>query len=166
VDPAWIAVVGTLGGVIVTSITGVSVGVLTSRSQQRSVTRRRSHEVAEHRRAERRDTFVEFLAAYSELREKVLTLGQQAPANAQPLSEVFPVEVSRFSRADQALRIFADDRTGEAARKCSSQLWALAEAVGRGDVNAIATDREDGRRLRRELRAEMQRELGVGVSTQ
>jgi hypothetical protein len=37
--------------------------------------------------------------------------------------------------------------------------------VDRGDANAIATDREEGRRLRRELRAEMQRELGVGVSS-
>ena len=73
--------------------------------------------------------------------------------------------MSRFSRAYQALRIFSDDRTGEAARKCSSQLWALAEAVDRGDTNAIATDREEGRRLRRQLRAEMQRELGVGVGS-
>jgi hypothetical protein len=72
--------------------------------------------------------------------------------------------VSRFS-AYQALRIFSDDRTGEAARKCSSQLWALAEAVDRGDADAIATDREEGRRLRRQLRAEMQRELGVGVGS-
>jgi hypothetical protein len=165
VDPAWIAVVGTLGGVIVTSITGVSVGVLTARSQRRSVARQRSHETAEHRRAERRDTFVEFLAAYSELREKVLALGQQALADAQPLSESFPAEVSRFSRAYQALRIFSDDRTGEAARRCSSQLWALAEAVGRGDANAIATDREEGRRLRRELRVEIQRELGVAAGS-
>jgi hypothetical protein len=164
-DPAWIAVLGTLGGVVVTSITGVSVGVLTTRGQQRSVERQRSHETAEHRRAERRDTFVEFLAAYSELREKVLASGQQAQANALPLSEVFPTEVSRFSRAYQALRIFSDDRTGEAARKCSSQLWALAEAVDRGDADAIATDREEGRRLRRQLRAEMQRELGVGVGS-
>jgi hypothetical protein len=83
-DPAWIAVLGTLGGVIVTSITGVSVGVLTTRGQQLSVERQRSHETAEHRRAERRDTFVEFLAAYSELREKVPASGQQAQANALP----------------------------------------------------------------------------------
>ena len=48
------------------------VGWLTLRGQRQNTDRQRAHEVAEHRRTERRETFVEYLAAYSELREKVL----------------------------------------------------------------------------------------------
>jgi hypothetical protein len=90
-NPAWIAVLGTLGGVVVTSITGVSV--------------RSDHPRARDRRAptsRAADTFVEFLAAYRELREKVLASGQQARANALPLSEVFPTEVSACAAREQA----------------------------------------------------------------
>ena len=88
----------------------------------------------------------------------MLAPGEQGRANAQPLSEVFPAEVSRFSRAYQALLIFSDGpNLGEAARKCSSQLWALAEAVDRGDANAIATDREEARPCAGCSQAEMQR---------
>jgi len=70
-DPAWIAVIGTLGGVAVTAISAVTVASLTTRSQRLTLDRQRDHELAEHRRAERRETFIEYLAAYSELREKV-----------------------------------------------------------------------------------------------
>jgi hypothetical protein len=69
-DPALIAVIGTLGGVVVTSASDITVAWFTARIQRDDIDRQRAHDIAEHRRAERRETFVEYLAAYSELREK------------------------------------------------------------------------------------------------
>jgi hypothetical protein len=128
-DPSWIAVIGTLGGVVVTSVSGITAGWLTIRGQRQNTDRQRAHEVAEHRRTERRETFVEYLAAYSELREKVLAMGENASPATAPLAEIHPLEVARYSRAYQELRIFSNPSTGEAARECSFHLWDLADAV-------------------------------------
>ena len=160
-DVAWIAVIGTLGGVVVTSASGIVVGWLTMRGQRRNINIQRMHEVSEHRRGERRETFVEYLAAYSELREKVLAMHEQDPPMTRSLAEIYPTEVARFSRAYQALRIFCAPPTGEAAHDCSSHLWNLADAARRGDAETFARDRDEGRRLRRALRTAMQHELGV-----
>lgn len=153
--------IGTLGGVVVTSASGITVAWFTARSQRHNTDRQRAHDIAEHRRAERRETFVEYLAAYSELREKVLVMHEHPRPVDGPLAEIFPAEVARFSRAYQALRIFCAPPTGEAAHLCSSHLWDLADAVRRRDARAIARDRDEGRRLRRELRTAMQHELGI-----
>jgi hypothetical protein len=59
-DSAWIAVIGTLSGVVVTSASGIVAGWLTMRGQRHNPDRQRTHEIAEHRRAERRETFVEY----------------------------------------------------------------------------------------------------------
>lgn len=163
-DPSWIAVIGTLGGVIVTATSAVAVAGLTTRNQRVTLDRQRDHELAEHRRAERRETFIDYLAAYSELREKILALHEQPPPRTAPLAEQFPAEVARFSRAYQALRIFSNRATGQAAHDCSSHLWDLADAVRRNDIPAIAHDRDEGRRLRRILRTAMQHELGFEPS--
>lgn len=160
-DPAWIAVIGTLGGVIVTATSAIAVASLTTRSQRLTLDRQRDHDLAEHRRTERRETFIDYLAAYSELRQKILTLHEQPPPHIGHLAEQFPTEVARFSRAYQALRIFSNPATGQAAHDCSSHLWSLADAVRRNDIPAIAHDRDQGRRLRRVLRAAMQQELGL-----
>src|SRR4051812_12546993 len=124
-DPAWIAVIGTLGGVIVTATSAVAVASLTTRSQRLTLDRQRDHDLSEHRRAERRETFIDYPAAYSELRQKILALNEQPPPHAAHLAEQFPVEVARFSRAYQALRIFSNPTTGQAAHDCSSHLWSL-----------------------------------------
>jgi hypothetical protein len=160
-DAAWIAVIGTLGGVVVTSASGIVVGWLTVRGQRRNTEIQRMHEVPEHRRGERREIFVEYLAAQSELREKVLAMREQDPPMMRSLVEVYPTEVARFSRAYQALRIFCSPPTGGAAHDCSFYLWDLADAVRRGDTEAFVRDRDEGRRLRHALRAAMQRELGL-----
>jgi len=160
-DSAWIAVIGTLGGVVVTSASAIVVGWLTVRGQRHSASLQRVHDVSEHRRQELRETFLEYFAAYSELREKVLAASERAEPTTTPLAELYPVEVARFSRAYQALRIFSSPPTGEAAHNCSSHLWAYADAVRRSDAEAIEQDRVEGRRLRRELRAAMKVELGI-----
>lgn len=121
-DSAWVAVIGTLGGVIVTSVTAVTVGWLTLRGQRQSAALQWTRDLSERRRDERRETFVEFFAAYSELREKILAAHVQGDMAGKPLAMVYPAEVARFSRAYQALRIFSSAPTGEAASKCSSHL--------------------------------------------
>lgn len=56
------------------------------------------------------------------------------------LAEICPAEVARFSRAYQALHIFSNPATGQAAHDCSSHLWNLADAIRRNDTSAIAHD--------------------------
>ena len=132
-DPAWIAVIGTLGGVVVTATSAVAVASLTTRSQRLTLDRQRDHDLAEHRRAERRETFIDYLAAYSELREKILALHEQPPPRTAPLAEQFPTEVARFSRAYQALRIFPEirpwpPRRGRRAGGARAQAWSVGPA--------------------------------------
>jgi hypothetical protein len=86
-NSAWIAVIGTLGGVVVTALSAVLVAWLTTRSQHLTLDRQRDHDIAEHRRAERREIFIEYLAAYSELREKVLAMHEQPRLQFSPLAE-------------------------------------------------------------------------------
>ena len=57
-DAAWIAVIGTLGGVVVTSASGILLGWLTVRGLRRNTEIQRMHDVSEHRRGERREIFV------------------------------------------------------------------------------------------------------------
>jgi hypothetical protein len=116
------------------------VSLLTTRSQRLTLDRQRDHDIVEHRRVERREIFIEYLAAYSELREKALAMREQPKLQSIPLAEQFLTEVARFSRAYQALRIFSSPATGQAAHDCSSHLWDLADAVLTNDTPAHQLD--------------------------
>jgi hypothetical protein len=61
-DP-WV-VVGTLGGVILTSVSGLLGIILTTRHQCTIAERGARREAEDRLRSERRETFVNYLAAY------------------------------------------------------------------------------------------------------
>jgi hypothetical protein len=70
----WVVVVGTLGGVILTSVGGLTGIILTAR-HQRAIAERQAHKEAESRlRSKRRETFVNYLSAYQDMYSKALTI--------------------------------------------------------------------------------------------
>jgi hypothetical protein len=63
VEAAWIAVIGTLGGVLITALTGITTAMLTARFQARASVRQIQVETVRLLRAEKRDIFVQYLEA-------------------------------------------------------------------------------------------------------
>src|SRR3954466_8390029 len=144
-DSATLAVVGTLSGVVVTATAALLGNLLTARQQRATTERQLLHTVDERLRTERRTAFVDYFAAYSDLREKIAinaeahasgTSGVAAPQPAQAaatgrrratrVKEYAAEEAARFYRAYQALQITANDAVGEAAKQCTDYLWNLA----------------------------------------
>ena len=168
-DSAWIAVIGTLGGVAITAISSILASALAARHQRVAAERQTAIAMAERSRKELREAFVEYLAAYSDLRDKIVLLEKHAGAllqnnskeEAPTIEEYAPNEVARFSRSYHTLRITASSETGEAANRATSQLWDVSRAAQKGDYEIFVEKYASGRPLRRDLRAAMRRELGV-----
>jgi hypothetical protein len=64
VNSAWIAVIGTLGGVALTATAGLLTAMLSGRQQQEALSRQFRQEDNRKIREERRAIFVEYLTAY------------------------------------------------------------------------------------------------------
>jgi hypothetical protein len=170
-DP-WVVVVGTLDGVILTSVSGLSGIILTAR-HQRAVAERQAQQEAKIRlRSERREIFVNYLAAYRDVYDKALTIagsrfhcGSNEKSSETLLAEDFleqsPQESARFSRAYQELVITGGPSTRNAARDCTSKLWDLAHASTDADADSFAWLKDQTRPSRQRLRGAMRAEPGV-----
>jgi hypothetical protein len=170
-DP-WVVVVGTLGGVILTSVSGLLGIILTTRHQHAIGERQALHEVENRLRSERRETFVNYLAAYQDLYGKALAIADSRfqvrpesqltePPLAQNILEQAPEESARFSRAYHELVITGGLSTRKAARDCTSRLWDLAYASTEADAASFARLKDQARPSRQSLREAMRAELGV-----
>jgi hypothetical protein len=135
-DQSWVVVAGTLGGVILTSVGGLLWIILTTR-HQRAIAELGAHrEAGDRLRKERRETFVNCLAAYQDMYGKALAIANsrfQGSPEYQPslgggFLEQAPDEASRFSRAYHELTITGGPSTHQIARECTSKLWDLAYA--------------------------------------
>jgi hypothetical protein len=170
-DP-WVVVVGTLGGVILTSVGGL-LGIILTTRHQRAVAERQTRQDLENRlRTERRETFVNYLSAYQDMYGKALTIadsrfqrGSKDQSVEAPLAQNFleqaPEESARFSRAYHELVITGGLSTRKAARDCTSKLWDLAYASAEADADSFARLKDQARPSRQSLREAMRAELGV-----
>jgi hypothetical protein len=169
VDPAWIAVIGTVSGVAVTATSSLLTSMLTGR-HQRTITERQLAEAdSERTRAEVRESFIEYLGAYSALRDQILVLHHQqnngapdtsAGAARISLIEAFaPEESTRFNRAHHTIQITAGEATCAAANTASSQLWDLAQAAEERNQDLYSRELAAGVALRRKLHEAMRTEL-------
>jgi hypothetical protein len=98
-DP-WVVVVGTLGGVILTSVTGL-IGIIPTTRHQRAIAELGApREVEDRLRDERRETFVNYLTAYQDMYGKALAI---ATSRFQDRSEdePFPLGPSFLERAPE-----------------------------------------------------------------
>lgn len=177
-DPATLAVVGTLSGVVITAVAALLGNLLAARHQRATTERQLLHAVSERLRTERRTTFVDYLSTYSDLREKINAStgsrpdetaaalphpaqGASGRRRASRVDEYAAEEAARFSRAYHTLRITGNNAVGEAAHRCTSDLWVLADLAATGDPGEFEEGWQTAQRSRRDLREAMRAELGV-----
>ena len=157
-EAAWIAVIGTLGGVALTALTSLLSARLTVNSQREAAASQRLHEARNKLRDERRAAFVNYLSAYQALNHRAV---QKIEASHTPDGPGWFGEKERgsFSRAYQELLITADrTETIDAARAATAALWDMVKAVQSGP-NAFRDADKRAQAPRRQLRAAMRDEL-------
>lgn len=165
---AWIAVIGTLGGVALTAVAGLLTAVLAGRQRRAAAQTQFRQETGQRIRDERRAVFVEYLAAY----DAALGRAHQvfnAPDRAaygegesfRPFETVAEAEMGRVNQAYLTMTITASGKTREAASECTSALWKIGNAAMSGDEAVFNRAVEDAREPRRVLLAAMRKELGV-----
>jgi hypothetical protein len=167
VGGAWIAVVGTLCGVMVTAMSGLLSGVLAARRQRTDAEWQAALNVKDQRRQELRDTFVDYLACYGALRDRILVFHRLEATELRRgdspfLIESFaPDEATAFKRATHLIMITASAATSNAASLAAFQLWDVAAAAERRDSDRFTRELDAGSLLRRELYHAMRSELGL-----
>ncbi|GGN66006.1 hypothetical protein [Nocardia rhizosphaerihabitans] len=167
-DPAWIAVFGTLSGVVVSTVGGITTSSLTSRNQRLASQRQLESAADDKIRQEVRESFVDYLSAYTALRDRILVFRNECSEASTPatLIEAFaPSESTDFNRAFHTLQITASASVSAAADAAQAQLWDLAKAAEEHDSEAFERELAAGSPLRRALHAAMRTELGVRGDT-
>lgn len=168
-NSAWIAVVGTLGGVGLTAAAGLLTAMLTGRQRQETVERQFHHEEIQKIREERRAIFVEYLAAYDTAMGRAYRVMNDSHVSAvtdsvhkgQPFETVAEEEMAGVNRAYLTITITASDETRQAADDCTGSLWRIGNAAMSEDRGAFDREVENAREPRRILRAAMRKELNV-----
>jgi hypothetical protein len=94
-DP-WVVVVGTLGGVLLTSASGLLGIILTARYQRVIADRHAREEVESRLRSERREVFVNYLSAYQDMHGKALTIARSRFQEESKRNSVAPSTAQRF----------------------------------------------------------------------
>lgn len=152
---AWIAVVGTLGGVLVTAVAGLLSARQTQRAQREAAESQRAHEIWARLREERRTTFVGYFVAYQALLARAIEVVEsEAPRDGRFADE----ERELFTRAYNELLITAErGDTLDAARRATAGLWDVVRAVS--SAEDFRDLEEQARVPRRELRQAMRAEL-------
>ena len=167
-ESAWIAVIGTLGGVAVTAVAGLLTALLVGRQQRAAAERKFQHDTGQKIREERRSTFVEYLSAYDagmgKARQVFNSRAESEPeevTSLKPFETVADPEMARVSQAYLTITITASGETREAADECTGALWKVGNAAMSGDESAFNLALEDAHAPRRALRAAMRKELGI-----
>ncbi|MFE3195429.1 hypothetical protein ACFXHA_40955 [Nocardia sp. NPDC059240] len=165
---AWIAVVGTLSGVVVTAASSLTINALSNRHQRDVLNRQLEAAAIDRNRKEVRDSFIDYWAAYDALQDRILVFrferqSQPESKAASNMIEAFaPDESTQFNRATNALAITAATSASiEAADAAMWQLWRLAQAAEVNDTAAFDAEWAAGYALRRQLRSAMRAELGA-----
>jgi ADP-ribosylglycohydrolase len=157
-EAAWIAVIGTLGGVLLTAVASLLSARLTVNSQRAAAASQRLHEARNKLRDERRAAFVTYLSAYQALAHRAIEK-IETPHSADDRGRFGEEERGSFSRAYQELLITADSpETVDAARAATATLWDMVQAVQSGP-EAFREAEGRAQAPRRQLRAAMRDEL-------
>lgn len=157
-EAAWIAVIGTLGGVALTALSNLLSARLTANSQQTAAASQRLYEGRNKLRTERRAAFVTYLSAYQALYHRAVEK-IKAPHTSEDHDRFGAEERGSFSRAYQELLITADRaETVDAARAATAALWDVVKAAQAGP-DAFRDADERAQAPRRQLRSAMRDEL-------
>jgi hypothetical protein len=168
-NSAWIAVLGTLGGVTVTATAGLLTAMLTARQQRATLERQIQRETKDKLREERRVAFVDYLKAYDTAMGKaqgVMDSRDSTPSVQadlpRPFETVAETEMGYVNQAYLTITITASrEQTREAAAESTSKLWRVGNAAMSGDKESYEREVEASREPWRRLRDEMRKELDV-----
>jgi hypothetical protein len=164
-DNAWIAVLGTLAGVAITATSSLFGIWLTGRNQRLTAEQQLRSAAAERLRNERRSICIDYLTAYSNFREAILSAHQRhLETNAIGARTPKPVEyapdaAAEFSRAHHALQITFGEPIADLERKCNVDIWNLGDnysAEGEEFDRMWSAARSSRLELHRAMRADLQ----------
>jgi gas vesicle protein len=159
---AWIAVIGTLSGVLITAVTSLLSARQTQRAQRDAAESQRAHEAWAKLREERRKTFVGYLVSYQALFARAYEVVE---SNAREDGRFANKEREEFTRAYNELLITAErEATLHAARRATAALWDYVRGASSG-VEELDDLEERTREPRRQLREAMRAELADRRST-
>lgn len=169
-DSALLAVIGTLSGVVITAAVGLVGTILSGRNQRLSFALQLAAARSDQLRNERRAAYIEFLTAFGELRECVLTKhranlrdGRTNTAAALKPADYAPAEAAQFIRVCHLLRVSCSDAISGQAQACADQLWYLGDNyyISSTEFDALY---EQTRASRRSLEKAMRDDLAPAPS--
>jgi hypothetical protein len=174
VDTAWIAVIGTLAGVGITVLGGISTALIASKNQRLTAEQQNKYQVSDKLRKERRDVFVEYLTSYQKMYGEARIIADRRfrggessaiPDGQFEAGRIFerhaPQQAIELGRAYYTLVITSGPGVRFAADACTSTLWAVARASVAGDSATYDTALNDASRARKVLRDKMREELEI-----
>jgi hypothetical protein len=162
VDPAVLAVAGTLTGVLISSAAGIVLALVAGRVQRKLASTQAAHELQKAERQERRTAFVGFLDAYDSafgLTEKIAS--QSEAGRALGLQEEWTEQTRRLRHTYHVLTITSSTSVREASDECLDTIWELHDSATAGDREQFLAAAEKGSLPRRKLREAMRADLGM-----
>jgi hypothetical protein len=172
VEAAWIAVVGTLGGVIVTAVVGLLGTLITLRNQRAVMESQIGAQAAQKLRDDRKEAFVEYLSAYRQMWEYINRVvcddefkseaeSASTSASIKRFAFIFPEIDARLGRAYFMVQILAGEGARRATKTANETLWSMAHKAFRITESEFAELDEHASQTRNSMRAAMRADLEV-----
>jgi hypothetical protein len=156
VEAAWIAVVGTLGGVIVTAVVGLLGTLITLRNQRAVMESQIGAQAAQKLRDDRKEAFVEYLSAYRQMWEYINRVVCDDEFKSEAESASTSASIKRFAF------IFPEIEGARRATKTANEtLWSMAHKAFRITESEFAELDEHASQTRNSMRAAMRADLEV-----
>jgi hypothetical protein len=162
-DAAVIAVIGTLGGVVITALTGIATALITGHNQRALAETQAERDIRKSELADRRRDFATFLQAYDDVfagGEGLFARATAGESGLAPDRELY-AEIRRFKQAHLILSITTPLPMWSATDRCLGSIWELLDAAVTGDKQLFDIAVNDTRGPRNDVRAAMRAQLGV-----
>jgi hypothetical protein len=162
-DAAIIAVIGTLGGVLITAAAGIITATLTARNQRALVATQAEQERRKTELIDRRADFGRFLQAYDDVfagGEDLFARAKRGATGLDPRKELFK-QIRAFKQAHLILSITAPSAVWNASDRCLGSIWHLLDAAVTGDEAQFEHAVQETRQPRNQVRVAMRAEFGI-----
>ena len=164
-DPAVIAVAGTLAGVMATSLTSLASTLLLQRNQKDVMREQLSQNDLRQHREELRAEFIKYLESYDAAFMKT-TYALTASRSATQDPDIFwwefaGEEMRKLQHSYLAVCITGNPDVRQAARDCLGSIWTLGRTASTGDRTEYERTKEESREPRDRLRSKMREQLNI-----
>jgi hypothetical protein len=162
-DAALIAVLGTLGGVVITAAAGLATAALTARNQRALAEAQAQREQRRAELVDCRTDFGKFLQAYDEVfagTEVIFARASGGETGINYESELFD-QVRRLKQAHLLLMITTPEQVRTASGRCLGSMWDFLDAAVTGNEERYLEAARATQQPRDAIRAAMRAHLGV-----